>query len=266
MLNKESIFLNQKVKFVLTIILKLLPLKKITFAIIILLTTTSISQNLELRTTPNVKSEIFYKNGNKERGFIRMSSSVFKIKFKENLKGKERKVDFKDVERIVVNPDSTNERVFQYLDNYKHKYKVFVELVHLDELNIYFGSSNELSLFYSDYDLSSATEWMDEMRNRQSILFQKGLKLTEDEIPDLKDSYRKFYDRKSMLRENDISFNYYLAKSDNILIPVEKYRLFKKKYLQYIGDCPKFIEAYENEEVNLNSLPVFVEYYKETCD
>ena len=212
-------------------------MKKLILILFILFFTKTFSQNLHLRSSPKIESEIIFKDGSKEKGLVRMSSSVFDIRFRESPEADERKVDFEKVEKIITHPDSINTRVFQYLDNYKHRYKMFVELVEKDKISIYINSPSELELFYSDFDLRSAEELRSDIRTKNifSIKIGKG--------PD-----------------------FYLAKDDQILIPVEKRRKFTKKYLEYFSDCPELVLAYKNEEISLKDLSVFIEFYKENCN
>ncbi|SDR65928.1 hypothetical protein [Christiangramia echinicola] len=212
-------------------------MKKLILLLIILFTSKTFSQGLQLRNSPKIESEIIFKDGTKEKGLVRMSSSVFDIRFRESPEAEERKVDFEEVDKIITHPDSTNTRVFQYLDNYKHRYKMFAELIKKDEISIYINSPNELELFYSDFDLRSAEEWMNDMRPKNGF----SLKIAKSEY-------------------------LYLAKEDQILIPVEKRRKFTRKYLEYFSDCPEFVRAYKNEEISLKELSDFIEFYKETCD
>lgn len=228
--------------------------------------TKTFGQNLELRISPKIESAIVYKDGTKEKGLVRMNNSVFDIRFKEFHEDDEKKVDFENVEKIITNPDSTNTRVFQYLDNYKHRFKMFVELIHKDKISIYINSSNELSLFYSDFDLRSAREWMNDIRTNYSVPFERQFELPNGQIINLPNSYSYFYEEKAFRNENSIGVDYYLAKEDQILIPVEKRKRFTKKYLKYFSECPDLVKAYKNEEISLENLPVFIEFYKETCN
>ncbi|WPY97640.1 hypothetical protein [Christiangramia sp. OXR-203] len=212
-------------------------MKKLILASFILFFTKTFGQNLQLRNSPKIESEIVFKDGTKEKGLVRMSSSVFDIRFRETPESDERKVDFEKVEKIITHPDSTNARVFQYLDNYKHRYKMFVELVEEDILSVYINSPNELELFYSDFDLRSAEELRRDVRTENSFYIKIG-------------------------KTQDL----YLAKEDQILIPVEKRRKFTKKYLEHFSDCPELVQAYKNEEISLENLSDFIDFYKETCN
>ena len=212
-------------------------MKKLILLVFILFSIKTFSQGLQLRISPKIESKIVFKDGSEEKGLIRMSSSVFDIRFRDSEEADERKIDYEEVEKIITYPDSTNSRVFQYLNNYKHRYKMFAELIKKDKLSIYINSPKELELFYSDYDLRSAEEWMNDTRTKNGF----SLKIAKTEY-------------------------LYLAKEDQILIPVEKRRKFTRKYLEYFSDCPELVRAYKNEEISLEKLSDFIEFYKEACD
>ncbi len=95
------------------------------------------AQDFELRITPFIESKIIYKDSTSEVGLLRLASSVFKLRFKKNENDKERKIDYEKVNKIITNPETENQRTFQYLNHNYNKFKIFTELIYSDVLSIY---------------------------------------------------------------------------------------------------------------------------------
>ncbi len=106
------------------------------------------SQDFELRVTPTIESEIIYKDGTSEKGMLWLAST-FKPRLKSDKKGRDKKVDYKKIDKIITNPRTENKRTFQYLHHNYNKFKIFVELIYTDQISIYIASKNNGSdLFY----------------------------------------------------------------------------------------------------------------------
>jgi hypothetical protein len=106
------------------------------FAFIVFSFNYSFSQ-LELRYNPFIKCSIVLKNNDTLNGYVRLNDSPFDIRIMDSLEQrKSKKVDFKTVEKII-NRSSNKLREFYYKHTNLNKFHSFVELIHLDVINIY---------------------------------------------------------------------------------------------------------------------------------
>lgn len=240
---------------------------------IIILPIKGFSQNFEARSTPTIESKIIYKDGTTENGMLWLATSAFKPRVKKEHKNGSRKIDFKKIDKIITNPNSENQRIFQYLNHNYNKFKLFVELIYLDEISIYIGSENNgTDLFYSDFDRETMREKFSRMKfddiglntlkNSDTLELPNGKKMA---IP-IRYSY--YYGSSfEMASGNSPAFQYYILKIDeNKLVKVEKNRRFLKKSREYFKSCPRIIEDLEEEKIFLSDLPTFIEYYKTICN
>ena len=240
--------------------------------VIIFLTVKGFSQDLEARSTPTIESKIIYKNGTTESGMLWLASSSFQPRIKKEKKSGSRKIDFKKVDKIITNPDSENKRVFQYLNHNYNKFKLFVELIYLDEISIYIGSENNgTDLFYSGFDRETMREKFSRMKfddiGLNTLKNSDTLELPNGKKMPIPIRYSYYYGSSfSMASGNSPAFQYYiLKKGEDKLVLVEKNKRFLKKSKEYFKSCPTIIEDLEQEKIFLSDLPTFIEYYKEIC-
>lgn len=230
------------------------------------------SQDFEARQTPTIESKIIYKDGTTEIGMLWLASSAFRPRIKKEKKSGSRKIDFKKVDKIITNPDSENQRVFQYLNHNNGKFKLFVELIYLDEISIYIGSENNgTDLFYSEYDRETMSEKFSRMKfdkiGTKTMKNSDTLELPNGKKMPVPIRYSYYYGSSfSMASANSPVFQYYiLKKGEDKLALVEKNKRFLKKSKEYFKSCPAIIEDLEQEKIFLSELPTFIEYYKAIC-
>ncbi|MAB38124.1 MAG: hypothetical protein CL525_03450 [Aequorivita sp.] len=231
------------------------------------------SQDYELRATPYVKCEIAYKDGTLEKGFLRLASSAFSPQFKKEENEKSRKIDFELIDKIVSNPETENERIFQYLNHNQNKFKIFVELIYNDVLSIYINSTDSDDLFYSDFDRQNIREMMAQAKFEGRSEFTKRLKLSDTlNLPNGKKialpmRYSYYYGLDYGVAHGITpKLNYYLLKEGSTkLYKVEKNKRFIKNAKEIINNCPIILKDLENNQVNIFDLPNFIEHYKDVC-
>lgn len=234
------------------------------------------SQDFELMATPSQNSKVIYKDGSSEIGILRMASSVFDPRIKQRKGEKERKIDFKTIDRIITNPETEQERIFQYLNHNYNRFKIFVELVYIDVLSIYVGLDNPLDLFYSNYDRQSAGEKMNRAR-RNSGLYHPVSERRAKVVDTLHFSNNKsiavplghsdYYDLGFLIIiEKNLRPRYYLLKEGNTKIyKTDRNKRFLKKAKEFIEGCSTLINDLEQENIDLKDIPRFIEYYKDIC-
>ena len=234
------------------------------------------SQDFELRITPSLESKIIYKDGTSEDGFLRLASSVFDLRLRDSEKGKEHKIDYKLIDRIIVGSPKKGQRIFQYRNNNYNKFKIFVELIYVDLLSIYVTSSNTVDLFYSDFDRLNAAEMMDEARsdaNLDFISIKRRYKIADTlNLPNNKTlilpiGYSYYNNIKIAIFFGEVStLKYYLSiKGNPKLYKVEKNKRFLKKAGDLVGDCKVLIRDLEQNNIDVEDLPRFIEYFKDVC-
>ena len=197
---------------------------------------TAYAQDFELRITPFIESKIIYKDSTSEEGFLRLASSVFNLRMKKTESDKERKIDYEKVQKIVTNPDTENERIFQYLNHNYNKFKIFAELIYSDILSIYISSTDADDLFYSDFDRQSIREIMAQARFEGNNGFINRLKKSDTlKLPygkklALPIRYSYYYNYSHGLASGvSPALRYYLLKDETPeLLRVEKIKDFSK--------------------------------------
>lgn len=245
-------------------------MKIFTFLILFSFLSKGFTQDFELRITPFIESKIVYKDSTSDEGLLRLASSAFKLRFKKNKNDKERKIDYEKVKMIVTNPDTENERTFQYLNHNYNKFKIFTELIYSDVLSIYISLTDPDELFYSDFDRQSIPEIMAQIR------FQGGtgrLKKSDTlELPNGKKlaipiRYSYYYNYSYGLASGvSPTLKYYILKDGTSeLLRVEKNKRFLKNSQEKFSDCPDLISALKEKRITITDLPSFIEYYKITC-
>lgn len=242
-------------------------MKKIFFLLFVLLNLKTYSQDFTLRKTPFLKSKIIFNDGTIKEGLLRLASSEFSLRFKTNKKEREKKIDYKTVDKILTNPETKNERTFQYLHHNYNRYKIFVELISVDVISIYIHSSNYgVDLFYSDIDRTTIQEKLVNAAGFNSpdsniIVLPNGNRLA------LPTRYTYFNQLKNSNSEHKLnSYESYLLKEGNPkLMYVERNKRFLKRSREYFTNCPSFIKEIEENKITLDDLPKFIEYYKDKC-
>ncbi|MFS4482080.1 hypothetical protein ACKGJY_03625 [Hyunsoonleella sp. 2307UL5-6] len=243
-------------------------MNKITFFLLAIITFKSYSQHLPLRGTPAIKSKIIYKNGSSDIGFLWLASSEFYPRLKKEKKGKSKKINYKEIDLIITNPDSTNSRTFQYLNHNYNKFKIFVELIYKDNISIYVASKrNGSDLFYSDYDRETTREKLSKtnlnysatkpVNTSQNHVLSNGNSITVSPRYSDLSSFSKAY--------NLIVQHYILKENSTTLIKVENNKRFLKKSKDYFKDCPELINDLELKKINLSNLVKFINHYNKTC-
>lgn len=246
---------------------------KLIFILILFIFSKSYAQDYELRVTPYVESKIIYTDGSVEEGYLSFPISIFKPSLKLAEDQKSKKIDYKLIERIISNPGTEDERIFQYLNHNYNKFKIFVELIYEDVLSIYINSNTAEDLFYSDFDRQSMREMMAQSKFEGMSGFTKRLKVSDTIIlPNGKSitlpmRYSYYYDLNySVANGATPRLDYYLLKEgSDKLYKVEKNKRFLKKAKDFIIDCPIIVNDLKTDNLNLFDLPQFIEYYKEVC-
>lgn len=247
--------------------------RSITLILILFIFSNSFSQDYELRVTPFIKCKIIYKDSTSESGFLRFPISVFKPSLKSEEGEKTRNIDYELIDKIISNPETENERTFQYLNHNYNKFKIFVELIYDDIISIYINSTDSDDLFYSDFDRQSIGEMMAQARFERKLDFNERLKSSDSlSLPNGKKislpmRYSYYYGLNyGVAFGSTPKFNYYILKEGNPkLYKVEKNKRFLKKAKDFISDCPIIINDLEENKINLFDLPSFIEYYKDVC-
>ncbi len=249
-------------------------LRNIIFLILTLfIFSNSFSQDYELRAAPFIKCKIIYKDSTSEKGFLRFPISVFKPTFKRAEEEKIRKIDYELIDKIICNPETENERTFQYLNHNYNKFKIFVELIYDDILSIYISSTDSDDLFYSDFDRQSIREMMAQSKFEGKLDFNERLKSSDTlNLPNGKTitlpmRYSYYYGLNyGVAFGYTPKLNYYILKEGNPkLYKVEKNKHFLKKAKDIISDCPIILKDLEQNKINIFDLPNFIEYYKDVC-
>ena len=246
-------------------------MKKITSLFFLLLFGTISYSQYTLRPTPFLKSAIIFKNGDSINGYTRLASSAFSIKFKSSLNQKrEKKIKYKEVEKIITFIDSIKPREFFYKHTDEDKFLHFVKLIHFDTINIYLGLSNDVDLYYSNSGIDRRT--IQEINNTLIIKYPY---LTENKAFIYSNSYSNFYNTtltNSGAHFEFKRFDFFLEKHNQnklILIGTKgnfMYKNFKKSASIFFEDCPKLVEKISNKEYKLDQLPEIIEFYKVNCN
>ena len=232
------------------------------------------SQDYELRATPYVNCKIIYKDGTSQQGLLRLAISVFKPQFKKDKNDKSRKIDYELIDRIYSNPNTENERIFQYLNHNYSKFKIFVELIYDDVFQIYISSTDSDDLFYSDFDRQSIGEMMAQSRFETNLNFNRRIKTWDTiTLPNGKEinlpiRYSYYYGLNyGVAYGNTPKLKYYISKSGNDKIyHVEKNKRFLKKAGDFLFDCPTIKKDLEEENILVSDIAKFIEYYKDVCN
>ena len=237
--------------------------------LLVFLTCKGFSQDFELRTTPSIESEVIYMDGTTEKGMLWLASSAYSPRMEHKNKRGSKKIKYKQIDKIITNPNSEKKRVFQYLHNNSNKFKIFVELISVDKISIYLASQNKgTDLFYSDFDRETIREKLVEMKfGNSNLKYSDTLELPNGKKMATPIRYLYYYELGfNSAYSNPTSFQYYILKEGiPELMKVESNDGFLKKSKEYFKDCPSLIADLEQDKITLADLPRFIEYYKDKC-
>lgn len=232
-----------------------------------LLITTSCFAQFELRNNPFLKGNIVLNNGEKINGFIQLNGSAFDVKFKEIENNKKsNKIDYKNIERIIINSNSSNTREFYYKKTDADKFYKFVELIYSNVFEVYIYSQDNQRLFYSDVDRSNVTDWLNYEQQEASKVNSEINKLKDVENSSANSikpyykpsSYQNFKNNISKLKNIQFLIS---DKNSNKLIFINS----NKKLLEFasanFNDCSKLISRIENKELKKEDIIEIVDFF-----
>lgn len=220
-------------------------------AVFFLLITTSCLAQLDLRSNPYLKGEIILINGEIKSGLIKLDGSAFSIKFKENEDQKNSdKIDYKNIDKIVINPNLSTRREFYYKKTDAGKFNKFVELIYSNNLDVYVYSPENLSLFYSGVDRSNVSDFLNGIGspivNGNNVIWSG-------------------YSSISKIKENlsqAKNIKYLLHKKDSEKLKfINSYKNLKEYAIENFKDCPELILKIENKELILDDIVEIVDLY-----
>ena len=199
---------------------------------------------LEMRLNPYIKGTIILKNDSIKNGYIQLESSAFRVRFREDKeqKGKE-KIDYNDIEKILLSADTPNEREFYYKKTDASKFLKFVELLHKSKYDVYVNSSNDLSLFYKDVDRSNVGDFLS---------FGSGFS---------NQPYRSTSQIKEYLMQ--VENPKYLLKDKNVdeLQFIYSNRKLRKNAEFFFEGCPELIQKIKNKELKTDDIIEIIDFY-----
>lgn len=235
--------------------------------VIFLLITTSCLAQLELRNNPYLNGEMILKNGEIKNGFIQLNGSAFDIKFKEieNQK-KPDKIDYKSIEKIIINSNLSTRREFYYKKTDADKFFKFVELIYSNVIEVYIHSEDNLSLFYSGVDRSNVSDWLNHERQESSKINSEINRLndlkngTSNSIPSNYKpiSYQKI--KENIFNTKNIKYLLLNKKSDILNFINSSKKLNEFAYINFI-DCPELISKIENKELIKDDIVEIVDFF-----
>jgi len=237
-------------------------------AVLFFLITTPCLAQLELRDNPYLKGEIILLNGEIKNGFIKLDGSAFTIKFKESEDQKNSdKIDYKNIDKIVINSNLSNRREFYYKKTDADKFNKFVELIYSNNLDVYIYSPDNLSLFYSGVDRSNVADWLSYERSESSRI-----KAESNRLNDLKDGTNtaNYLNHTKPINYSKIKEN--LSKAKNIkylLHKIDSEKLnfinsnknLKEFAIENFKNCPNLTLKIENKELILDDIVEIVDFY-----
>ncbi|PHR69250.1 MAG: hypothetical protein COA67_11005 [Lutibacter sp.] len=222
---------------------------------------------MELRPNPFLKGEVILKDGTIRNGGIQLNDSAFRIRFKDSAKQKKSvKIDYKTVEKIIINIDSLNPREFYYKKTTKNKFYSFVELLQTGSVDLYKSSRNNLNLFYEGIDRRTTLEWMSHLRNTSPDIANfdnsRTVKLNGQNVI-LPTPAR----RNTQFAYIEIEFPVYLLHKKNTkkLFFLYSNKNLKEFTLENLNNCPKLVEKIQSKEFRKRDIAEIVEYYNENC-
>ncbi|MFA9191919.1 hypothetical protein AAGV28_11130 [Flavobacterium sp. FZUC8N2.13] len=217
--------------------------------IIFLLITTSCFAQLELRNNPYLKGEIILIDGNVKNGFVKLNGSAFSVEFKENEdQRKPDKIDYKSINKIVINSELSGRREFYYKKTDADKFYKFVELIYSNNLEVYVYSPDNLSLFYSGVDRSNVNDFL-----VGGVVFNgsNAIWIGRSSVSVIKENLAKAKNIKHLLSRKDsekLNFVYSNKKLNEYAV-------------ENFSDCPGLISKIENEQLQLENIFEIVDLY-----
>lgn len=235
--------------------------------IVFLLITTSCFAQLELRNNPYLKGEIILIDGNVKNGLVKLNGSAFSVEFKENEnQRKPDKIDYKSINKIVINSELSGRREFYYKKTDADKFYKFVELVYSNNLEVYVYSPDNLSLFYSGVDRSNVADWFAHERSESSKINAQSNRLNnlKNGVNSLNPLYTKPVSY-SEVRENlsqAKNIKYLLSRKDSEKLNfVYSNKKLNEYAVENFSDCPGLISKIENEQLQLENIFEIVDLY-----
>lgn len=217
--------------------------------IIFLLITTSCFAQLELRNNPYLKGEIILIDGNVKNGLVKLNGSAFSVEFKENEnQRKPDKIDYKSINKIVINSELSGRREFYYKKTDADKFYKFVELIYSNNLEVYVYSPDNLSLFYSGVDRSNVNDFL-----VGGVVFNgsNAIWIGRSSVSVIKENLAKAKNIKYLLSRKDsekLNFVYSNKKLNEYAV-------------ENFSDCPGLISKIENEQLQLENIFEIVDLY-----
>ena len=240
-------------------------MKNLLLILVSLITFSGFSQ-IQLNRNPYINSLIILKKGDTLNGFVKLNGSAFDVRFKDSLKQKkQKKIKFKEIEKIIAYSNSKNPREFYYKKTDQSKFYHFVEQIHRDSINVYIASTDRLGLLYSDsgVDRRSAEEMMYDMRTENAMIV-KNLAFF-NHYNDLLNNYNFT----TQIEIDRIDYFLHKQEEEKLILIGSKgnflYKNFKKAASKYFDDCLNLVEKIKTRELKLKHLPEIIEYYKTEC-
>lgn len=237
-------------------------------AVLFLLITTSCLAQLDLRSNPYLKGEIILINGEIKSGLIKLDGSAFSIKFKENEDQKNSdKIDYKNVDKIVIDPKLSTRREFYYKKTDADKFNKFVELIYSNNLDVYVYSPDNLSLFYSGVDRSNVADWLSYERSESSRIngelnrlndLKNGTNTTNYLNHTKPISYSKI--KENLAKAKNIKYLLHKKDSEKLNFIYSNKNL-KEYAIENFKDCPNLTLKIENKELILDDIVEIVNLY-----
>ncbi|QAA80611.1 hypothetical protein EI546_02195 [Aequorivita sp. H23M31] len=232
-----------------------------------------VSQDYELRVTPYVNSKIVFKDSTVQSGLLKLANSAFSPHFKQEEGGKPQKLNYELIYKIYSNPNTENERVFQYVNHNYSKFKIFVELIYDDVFQIYINSNDSAQLFYSEFDRQSMGELMAIDRFERNLDFNRRLKTSDTiTLPNGKEMVLpmrySYYNglNYSIAYGKAPTLIYYISRLGlDKIYKVEKNKRFLKKAEEFLSDCAIIKKDLQENKISVSDIPTFIEYYKDVC-
>lgn len=235
--------------------------------IIFLLITTSCFAQLELRNNPYLKGEIILIDGGVKNGFVKLNGSAFSVEFKENENQRKLdKIDYKSINKIVINSELSGRREFYYKKTDADKFYKFVELIYSNNLEVYVYSPDNLSLFYSGVDRSNVADWFAHERSESSKINAQSNRLNnlKNGVKTLNPLYTKPVSY-SEVRENlsqAKSIKFLLSRKDSEKLNfVYSNKKLNEYAIENFSDCPELVFKIENKVLVLDDIFEIVDLY-----
>lgn len=223
-------------------------MKKSVITILFILSYLCGQAQLEIRINPYIKGQIILKNDSIKSGFIKLDDSAFRVRFKKTKEQKSKdKIDFKNINKIILYSDASSDRVFFYKRTDSDKFLKFVELIYSGKYDAYIYSSNNLSLFYKDVDRSNASDFLSFGTDIQHQQYYS--------VSEIKKNLARVVNPKYLLD----------TKKSEVLNFIYSNRTLRKNAKEYFKGCSDLIFKIENKELKLDDIFKIVDFYTNNC-